>query len=292
MCMIERLAGDTLEDQRTSPTPRNTPEPTSSPSSSQPPEVQQKTRGNSFRRRLSPRSSDSSPETRGKTVGGRQRSGSAREKKTLTVSRSIGQVTSAADHKSSSGQKEESSSRRFKRTQSGAVISRRKQQPPEMKRTYSPPTNSDRKLATSPPPPTSRPPPLPPSFQQYNRAHRSNEELLHEASGVVGSQTPTLFPRAYPSIDNSIGNTAYGSSNPESLNRGGRGYSPLNPHRSNEDHHHPLDSFVKEASVTLPSGQPTTTSNSHGRQHSMPVAMPPDSYNNWKHTEQPLNPRR
>ena len=259
--MIERLAGDTLEDQRTSPTPRNTPEPASPASSDRgppPPELQQRTRSHgSFR--LSPRSSDSSPETRGKLRG---RAGSTREKKPLMATRSIGQVSS--ERRSPGGREDPppppSSSRRFKRTQSGAVISKRQPflLPTNFKRTYSPPAAIG-KPSPSPPPPTSRPPPLPPTHHHLN-----------------------------------VGGGAYGST-PDTLNRGGRGYSPGG---SGDSAHHPLDSIVREAA--------TATAGSHGRQHSMPVQMPPPedhtsssssgySGNSWhRHqmAEYPPNPNR
>ena len=257
--MIERLAGDTLEDQRTSPTPRNTPEPASPASSDRgggaptPPELQPRTRSHgSFR--LSPRSSDSSPETRTKFRG---RSGSAREKKPLMATRSIGQVGS---ERRSPGGKEEpsppSSSRRFKRTQSGAVISKRQTQPmpTNFKRTYSPPAGfgSNEKSRLSPPPPSSRPPPLPPTHHKLT-----------------------------------VGGGAYGST-PDTLNRGGRGYSPgsMNHAGSGDSTHHPLDSIVQEASIRLASsGHAVTTTTggggaggNHGRQHSMPVQMPHEDH--------------
>lgn len=273
--MIERLAGDTLEDQRTSPTPRNTPEPASLASSDRgggaPPELQQRTRSHgSFR--LSPRSSDSSPETRAKM---RPRGGSTREKKSLSFTRSIGQVGSS-EHRSFLGGKEEltpspSSSRKFKRTQSGAVISKRQQQPPaiDFRRTYSPPAGigSVGKMTTSPPPPTSRPPPLPPTHQH------------------------------------NLGGGAYGST-PDAINRGGHGPSPGTRVSGGRLAAHPLDSLVREASEGIPSSDQSTAT-SHGRQHSMPVQMPPDSYTpsfsssshsaTWQHHHQqnfPPNPRR
>lgn len=252
--MIQRLAGDTLEDQRTSPTPRNTPEPGQlSPGGA--PEAQQRPRGNSLRgSRLSPRSSDSSPETRSK-------------KKPLVASHSIGGFGSG--------------DRKFKRTQSGAAISKRQQPPKDLKRSLSPPTvNSDRRLASL----------SPSSHQQHqpNRAHRSSEELLRESQPAPG---PKYFPPAYPTIDQtghlSQGNSAYGNI---PLIHGNRGRSPAN----SDPTHHPLDSFVSEASVGLPSAAHVTTSSSHGRQHSMPVQMPPEGYVSsypWHHA-QPPNPRR
>lgn len=227
--MIERLAGDTLEDQRTSPTPRNTPEPASPASSSDrgtPHELQQRTRSHgSFR--LSPRSSDSSPETRAKM----RRVGSNREKKPLGFTWSIGQPS---EHKTSGGKDE---SRKFKRTHSGAAPSRRHQQPQmtEFKRTYSPPIG---KPSSSPPPPSSNPPPLP-------------QHLPHHRLGLG----------------------VYGSS-PDTINKGGSGPSlggrPLG--RDSIDHpHHPLDSLVREANAT------SSSTAVHGRQHSMPIQMTPDS---------------
>ena len=271
--MIERLAGDTLEDQRTSPTPRNTPEPPSPAYSDRgggaPPELQQRTRSHgSFR--LSPRSSDSSPETRAKM---RPRGGSTREKKPLSFTRSIGPVGS--EHRSDSSHSP-SSSRRFKRTQSGAVLSKRQQPSPQkdFRRTYSPPAGfgTAGKGTTSPPPPASRPPPLPSTYHQYQQ---------HNLGGGV-----------------------YGST-PDTLNRGGRGHSPGNRVIGGNSVGHPLDSLVKEASVGLPSSEQSTAA-SHGRQHSMPVLMPLDNYTsssssgisgNWgpPHHQQanfPPNPRR
>ena len=295
--MIERLAGDTLQDQRTSPTPRNTPE----PGQVSPSEIHPRTRSHgsgSFRGlRLSPRSSDSSPEMRSKTVG-RQRASSSHEKKPLAASHSIGTDSRGND-----------SLQKFHRTQSGVVMPQQTA-PVNLKRTYSPPViKSERKPGTtSPPPPTSRPPALPSTFhqvqQQQLRAHRSNEELIrhsqHTSSGGTGSHAPKYFPRALPMTDStdslSVGSSAYGSI-PETLNRGDRGRSPGNRHQSpsGSDGGHPLDNFVNEASVVLPlSGGTTTTGGGHGRQHSTPAQMPSENYTSsypW-HQAHPPNPHR
>lgn len=246
--MIQRLAGDTLEDQRTSPTPRNTPEPGQLSSGGAPP-PEGRPRGSSFRgSRLSPRSSDSSPETHSK-------------KKPLTASHSIGGFGSV--------------DRKFKRTQSGAAISKRQKAPKDVKRSLSPPTVTSNRTSPS-------------SHHQANRAHRSSEELLQESRSASG---PKYFPPAYPTIDQtghlSQGNSAYGNI-PLIHGKHGRSYA------NNSDPTHPLDSFVNEASVGLPSGAHVTTTSSHGRQHSMPVQMPPEGYVSsypWHHA-QPPNPRR
>ena len=306
--MIERLAGDTLEDQRTSPTPRNTPEP-----SQNSPELLRLSHSNSSSFKgpgLSPRSSDSSPEARSKMVN-RRRANSSNEKKPLSATRST-------------GIRGDNSSRRFKRSQSGAVVSQRHQHTHDnVKRAFSPPTgSSDRQPSpVSPPPPTSRPPALPSSAlqhqQQYSlakpaqrRAHRSSEELLkdstHYSSGGVG---PKYFPRAYPTLEHeqhqSLGNSNYGSY-PERLDGGGRGPGPVIrqvAHHSSSlspgnEHSHPLDSFVNEASVAFSPTGHSTTGASHGRQHSMPVQMPTESERPsmlssypW-HQAQPPKPRR
>lgn len=297
--MIERLAGDTLQDQRTSPTPRNTPE----PGQLSPSEIHQRTRSHgsgSFRGpRMSPRSSDSSPEMRSKTTH-RQRANSSHEKKPLAASHSIGQL--GADPRGSE------SLRKFQRTQSGVVVPQQTA-PINFKRTYSPPViKSDRKPVTaSPPLPNSRPPALPSTFhqaqQQQLRAHRSSEELIrdthHASSGVAGPHAPKYFPRALPATDStdSLGSSAFGSI-PETLNRGDRGRSPGNKLQSpsNSDVGHPLDSFVNEASVALPSSSGgVTTGAGHGRQHSTPVQMPSENYVSsypWRQAQPPPNPRR
>ena len=296
--MIQRLAGDTLVDQRTSPTPRNTPEPGQLSPGALPPELQQRSHSHSssFRSsRLSSHSSDSSPETRSKMMG--------RQKKPLAASLSIGRIGAERRSPGKDG------SRKFKRTQSGAAVSQRQRHSPDnAKRSYSPPAvNSCRKpTSLSPPPPATHPPPLPSTFHQHlqqsqaipTRQPRAREELYQEsqyASGVIGSQPPKYFPRAYPTDPLSLGNSAYGSF-PEMLNRrGGKPSTRHSPSSPNGDPAHPLDSFVNEANTALPSsGGVTMTDASHGRQHSMPVQLSPEGYvsNYPGHHAQPLNPRR
>ena len=235
---------------------------------------------------MSPRSSDSSPEMRSKTVG-RQRTG---EKKALTVSHSIGTDSRGND-----------SLQKFHRTQSGVVMPQHTA-PVNLKRTYSPPViKSERKPGTtSPPPPTSRPPALPSTFhqvqQQQLRAHRSSEELIRDSQySSSGGTGPKYFPRALPTTEStdslSVGSSAYGSI-PETLNRSERGHSPGNRHQSLSGSNvgHPLDNFVNEASVTLPTSGGITTGGGHGRQHSTPAQIPSENYTSsypWQQAHPP-----
>ena len=292
--MIQRLASDTLEDQRTSPTPRNTPEP-ASPATPEQHHHSLSPSGGSLRApRLSPRSSDSSPETRSK-LSNRRRANSTHEKKSLSATRSVGR-TVAEQWPAGEGGASEDNSRKFKRTQSGAAISQRNKVAHEnLKRSFSPPVSTDRvPSATSPPPPTSRPPPLPSGRQPAPRSarhsgssHRSSEDLLQGGA----HQQPQYFPRAYPTMEREqqpLGLTVTCGSYPERLDSraqrtgpayGGRQYAHRSPSSPGNDQGHPLDSFVNEANVMLPSATGhVTTGSTHSRQHSTPVQMTPENY--------------
>jgi hypothetical protein len=176
--MLNRVQGDTLHEQKTSPSPRTTPEPAS----------------------LSPNSSP--PSSKHSPSDGRHRSHSHSKKKSgsghksLTSSRSIDPEAHRGHHhghrersrssgKSRGSDGEDRRSRqdallkppapsKFSRTQSGSSITSSHSRSPELppKRALSPPaimshqpiTDYELRLrnnATSPPPPTSKPPPLP-----------------------------------------------------------------------------------------------------------------------------------
>lgn len=176
--MLNRVQGDTLHDQKTSPSPRTTPEPASVTPNSSPPTGKH-----------SPSDSRHRSHSHSK-----KKSGSGH--KSLASSRSIDPDSHKSHHRGhrersrSSGKNrgsdgEERRSRqdallkpptttKFSRTQSGSSISSSHSRSPELppKRALSPPavmshqpiTDYELRLRnnmTSPPPPTSKPPPLP-----------------------------------------------------------------------------------------------------------------------------------
>ena len=198
--MIDRLQGDTLADQKTSPSPRTTPEPGTVPSpNSSPSDQKEKHSPGEGRHRSSSHS--------------KKRSGSAHHShRSLSGSRSIdpdsyrshhhhhssgggggGHRSRSSGRGHSGGEGEEKRSRhdnylkpstQFSRTQSGSSISSSHSRSPELppKRTISPPAALSRPITdyemrlrnntTSPPPPVSKPPPLPSSAQRMSGSRR------------------------------------------------------------------------------------------------------------------------
>ena len=183
--MIDRIQGDTLHEQKTSPSPRTTPEPNSgiSPSSSHSDSLEKRSPGETRHRSHHHHS--------------RKRGGSAHNShRALSGSRSIDPEAHRGHHHRSGGHRDrlrssgkdhadsderkrrhdnylKPSSPNFGRTQSGSSISSSHKSPavtPPM-RAMSPPASMNRPITDyemrlrnnniSPPPPTSKPPPLP-----------------------------------------------------------------------------------------------------------------------------------
>lgn len=193
--MIGRLQGDTLSDQKTSPSPRTTPEPAGVTPNTSPSDQQGKHSPGEVRHRSHSHS--------------KKRSGSAQNShRTLTGSKSIdpdahrghqhgGGHKGDRDRSRSSGRSrgdgEEKRSRhdhflkpstQFSRTQSGSSITSSHSKSPELppKRALSPPAAVNRPITdyekhvhnntTSPPPPQSKPPPLPSGVQRMSGSRR------------------------------------------------------------------------------------------------------------------------
>ena len=179
--MLNRVQGDTLHDQKTSPSPRTTPEPASITPNSSPPSGKhspsdgrhrshshsKKKSGSGHKSLASSRSID--PDShRSHHHGHRERSRSSGKNQG-----SDGEERRSRQDGSSALLKPPASTK-FSRTQSGSSISSSHSRSPELppKRALSPPammshqpiTDYELRLrnnATSPPPPTSKPPPLP-----------------------------------------------------------------------------------------------------------------------------------
>ena len=186
---IVRLQGDTLADQKTSPSPRTTPEPSSgvsSPSDQQekhsPGEVRHRSHSHSKKRASSAHHSHRSL-TGSKSIDpdghrGHHHSGGGHR------SKSSGRSRGDVEEKRSRHDNHLKPSTQFSRTQSGSSVSSTHSRSPELppKRSLSPPatinrpvTGYDMKLrnsTTSPPPPTSKPPPLPSNAQRMSGSRR------------------------------------------------------------------------------------------------------------------------
>lgn len=179
--MLNRVQGDTLHDQKTSPSPRTTPEPTSVTPNSSPPSGKhspsdgrhrshshsKKKSGSGHKSLASSRSIDPDAH-KGHHHGHRERSRSSGKNRG-----SDGEERRSRQDSGSALLKPPASTK-FSRTQSGSSITSSHSRSPELppKRALSPPaimshqpiTDYELRLrnnATSPPPPTSKPPPLP-----------------------------------------------------------------------------------------------------------------------------------
>ena len=237
--MIERLTTDTLDDQRTSPTPNTTPEPgqhreteanvshpksQSSSDSDLNKRQQQKHQHRSPLKKTSPPSAELEHKTTSHTS---KRRSSTHAKKRMSASKSSEQLLEKEHEGERRGGKGELlppthpalSRSKFGRTQSGVVISNTMSTTAEQ-RSFSPPANlnsnvgnsldmRDRSLS-SPPPPLSRPPPLPSNYanQQQRRVH------LRKMSSPAGITHQRLSAGSFNSTGSEDSITTEYNSNP------------------------------------------------------------------------------
>ena len=186
--MIGRLQGDTLDDQKTSPSPRTTPEPGSvqSPGDQQgkqsPGEMRRRSHSHSKKKSGSSSSHSShKPLSGSKSIDPESHRGHHGHR---DRSRSSGKNRGDSEERRSKQDSHLKPPMKFSRTQSGSSVSSSNDRPPELppKRSMSPPasvhiTDYEKRLRsntspTSPPPPTSKPPPLPSNAKRLSGSRR------------------------------------------------------------------------------------------------------------------------
>lgn len=225
--MIYRLASDTLEEQRTSPSPQATPEASQTspdhynyPEQKTPPDVGQRERRRDRERkerdgkqRKSHPSKHSSSNSSSTSKGGSheslsERKRSTHEKKRLTTSKSTDLLDSGS-HRPGEGSQSvstrstvlnphatrSSTSTAFARTKSGVAISSTQKVQLAPQRAFSPPANMSHAQRTiSPPPPATKPPPLPVKTQRKLESanQRWSGSSLPSTTDSEGSMTTEL----------------------------------------------------------------------------------------------------
>ena len=281
---IASLQGDTLSDQRTSPTPHTTPEPLPTRARSQDDLLD----------------SPSDSRRRANSTGKRSPNTNDFQHKMLTVSKSIGVLGHGhSRHQSLTPagppHNHQSSSRnQFKRVQSGSSISNSQRAIHKpANRSVSPPAGISYEEARrrsgniSPPPPTSKPPPLPKEAKRisgggskpqntrwssstktdsvssgessdvaHNDRHRRHPNAEHIYENRPG-EVPQFFPQAHPNqtdgpvyVNGSQERHRYTRNRPINLSSLAKDKNPkpsMMPSPPRDEHHHPLDNVVNEA---------------------------------------------
>ena len=220
--MIERLATDKLDDQRTSPTPNTTPEPGVHKS-------QSSSDGDAYRpqqHRKHKKSSPSSAEFEQKSGHHSKRRSGSHSKKRMPASRSSDQLemeVQSYKEKENERQRRERGGERvppthpgiarskFSRTQSGGVISSATKYTAPQQRSFSPPAiisasgassfEQRGRSLTSPPPPVSKPPPLPGNIGIGHQRKMSNPVKMfpHHRSSAGSTESEGSLTTEYTS---------------------------------------------------------------------------------------------
>jgi len=218
--MIERLATDKLDDQRTSPTPNTTPEPGLHKS-------QSSSDGDVCKPHLHRKHKTSSPssgEFEQKSGHHSKRRSGSHSKKRMPASRSSDQLEmEVKSYKEKENERERGGERvppthpgiarsKFSRTQSGGVISSATKYTAPQQRSFSPPAKISTSGAgnfdalqqrgrslTSPPPPVSKPPPLPGNIGHQRKMSNPTGMFPHHHSSAGSTESDGSLTTEYSS---------------------------------------------------------------------------------------------